>query len=206
MGAPRPRLRRSPSSCKTSSDPRPTIVPCRFRSSRRCHGAASGIGRAMARASPRRLVDRVRRRSGRRGAAAVAEEIGGVGIGIDVADEAAIVALTRSNATTARSTSGGNAGIVANGGVNWATTSGTQLERQRARSREGLPLRPPVDPTRLRPPSSPHPQQACSPTWAPPRTPSRIRCGCARPGGSQSRTAMQASVSRACARREFARQ
>ncbi len=83
-------------------------------------GAASGIGRAMAQrfAADGAAVVYVVDLDGE-GAAAVAAEIGGVGVGVDVTDEAAIVALIE----RVEADHGpidlwcGNAGIGANGGM-----------------------------------------------------------------------------------------
>ena len=83
-------------------------------------GAASGIGRAMARrfAADGASIVYVADLDGA-GAAAVAEEIGGVGVGIDVTDEAAIVALIEQVERDHGPIDlwAGNAGIGANGGV-----------------------------------------------------------------------------------------
>jgi len=83
-------------------------------------GAASGIGRAMARrfAADGASIVYVADLDGD-GAMAVAEEIGGVGVGIDVTDEAAIVALIEQVEHDHGPIDlwAGNAGIGANGGV-----------------------------------------------------------------------------------------
>ena len=83
-------------------------------------GAASGIGRAMARrfAADGAAIVYVADLDGE-GATAVADEIGGVGVQVDVTDEAAIVALIEQVETDHGPIDlwCGNAGVGANGGV-----------------------------------------------------------------------------------------